>query len=180
MTIEYEPAQMYAQCGLAAAVAAQLHGMQVAYPDFIDLVASFTFIPLMEYSLEALFTTNWDIEYTNHFGAWRGKLNEAEQGIGRRICSIARELRAEASASAFKCDQKITVWPHARAADTARGAPIPRALCLRPAPLGHPPVRRGQDKDRWYEESIPRADALYDEHLAQLEKDRIDNGEEIF
>jgi hypothetical protein len=34
-------------------------------------------------------------------------------------------------------------------------------------------------KDRWYEESIPRADARYDQHLAQLEKESIDNGEEI-
>ena len=29
---------------------------------------------------------------------------------------------------------------------------------------------------RFYERMIPIADALYDEHLAELEKDEVDNG----
>lgn len=41
----------------------------------------------------------------------------------------------------------------------------------------------GGDKtgnNRWYEEYVPRADELYDEHLAQLKREgAIDDGEEI-
>ncbi len=37
----------------------------------------------------------------------------------------------------------------------------------------------GGDKtgnNRWYEENVPRADALYDEHLATLEKEKLQDG----
>ena len=37
----------------------------------------------------------------------------------------------------------------------------------------------GGDKtgnNRWYDENVPRADALYDEHLATLKKEKLQDG----
>ena len=119
----------------------------------------------------------WDVEYTDHFGAWWDGLSEAEQesvaasvrlleeygpnlrhphstGINGSRYSHMRELRVQHEGRPYR----------------ALYAFDPRRAAI---------LLLGGDKtgnDRWYDESIPRADALYDEHLAQLRLEGANDG----
>lgn len=110
----------------------------------------------------------WEVEYTDEFGGWWEGLSEGEQESVR-----AGVLRLEEKGPALGRPL----------ADTVSGSRHPNMKELRP-PGGNLRVlfafdpRRmaillvGGDKtDRWrefYEEKIPEADRLYDEHLEEL------------
>lgn len=110
----------------------------------------------------------WEVEYTDEFGAWWETLSEAEQ---RAVIPAVGMLEEEGPALGRPL------------ADTVAGSRHPNMKELRP-PHGNLRIlfafdpRRmaillvGGDKTgRWrefYEEKIPEADRLYDEHLEEL------------
>lgn len=113
----------------------------------------------------------WEVEYTDEFGAWWETLSEAEQ---RAAIPAVGMLEEEGPALGRPL------------ADTVAGSRHPNMKELRP-PHGNLRIlfafdpRRmaillvGGDKTgRWrefYEEKIPEADRLYDEHLEELREE---------
>jgi hypothetical protein len=121
--------------------------------------------------------TEWPVEYTDDFEAWWESLTEAEQeDVAAKVILLQRLGPA-------------LPRPHA---DAVRFSRHPNMKELRIQHAGRPyrvlyafdPRRSailliGGDKtgnDRWYEIFIPRADRLYDEHLASLRGEGLIDG----
>lgn len=114
----------------------------------------------------------WEVEYTDEFERWWDDLSEPEQE------SIA------ASVALLEARGPNLPYPHSSGIQGSRYGQMRE---LRVQHQGRPyrvlyafDPRRvailliGADKtgnDRWYEEYVPRADAIYDEHLAQLKRE---------
>jgi len=119
----------------------------------------------------------WDVEYTDEFGDWWTGLNEAERE------SIT------ATVDLLESDGPNLRYPHTSGINGSRHDHM-RELRIQHA--GRPyrvlfafDPRRcailliGGDKtgnDRWYDENIPVADRLYDDHLETLKSEGLKNG----
>ena len=122
----------------------------------------------------------WGVEYTDEFEGWWEGLDEGEQE------SIA------ASVTLLETCGPNLGFPHSSGINNARHDHMRE---LRTQHQGRPyrtlyafDPRRcvilliGGDKtgnDRWYEEHIPAADRLYDEHLEELGKAGLIDGKKI-
>jgi hypothetical protein len=122
----------------------------------------------------------WDVEYTPVFGDWWDELKEDEQ------VSVA------ASVALLEHYGPSLPFPHSSGIHGSRHSHMRE---LRVQHGGRPyrvlyafdPRRAailllGGDKTgkaRWYELNVPRADALYDEHLAQLKEEGAGDAREI-
>jgi hypothetical protein len=116
----------------------------------------------------------WEIEYTDEFGGWWDSLTTDEQESLAASVELLRQLGPQLPR------------PHA---DTIRGSRHSHLKELRTQHLGRPlrtlfafdPRRTailliGGDKtgdDRFYQQMVPLADRLYDEHLQQLRKEGL-------
>lgn len=116
----------------------------------------------------------WEIEYTDEFGRWWDALTEREQESVRASVKLLGDYGPNLK------------FPHSSGIETSKHGHLRE---LRTQHEGRPyrtlyafdPRRAailliGGDKtgnDRWYEEFVPIADGLYDEHLAQLKKERL-------
>ena len=116
----------------------------------------------------------WEVEYTDEFGVWWETLTEDEQDSLRFSVDL---LTASGPQLAR---------PHV---DTVRGSKHPNMKELRTQHRGSPlrtffafdPRRTailliGGDKtgrDRFYQETLRKADKLYDEHLEDLKKEGL-------
>lgn len=116
----------------------------------------------------------WEIEYTDEFEAWWESLSEEEQSDIDASVGLLMD-----------CGPSLG-YPHSTQIVTSRH---PHMRELRIQHAGRPyrtlyafDPRRcailliGGDKtgnDRWYEEYVPKADALYDEHLQTLIKEGL-------
>lgn len=116
----------------------------------------------------------FDVEYTDEFEQWWGNLSEAEQISISASVELLEEYGTKLS------------FPHSSGIKNSRHG---RMRELRIQHEGRPyrilysfdPIRNaillfGGDKtgnDRWYEENVPIADDLYDEHLEQLKKEGL-------
>ena len=114
----------------------------------------------------------WDVEYTDQFEEWWNGLDSAEQEDVAAKVGLLEE-----------CGPALG-RPHV---DTIRGSRHPNMKELIVQHAGRPyrilfafdPRRSailliGGDKtgrDRWYEEYVPRADRLYDQHLETLRRE---------
>lgn len=114
----------------------------------------------------------WDVEYTDKFGLWWDELTEAEQE------SVA------ATVGLLEIAGPKLPFPYSSGIESSRHGHM-RELRIQHA--GHPyrvlyafDPRRcavlllGGDKtgnDRWYDQFVPIADRLYDEHLDLLRKE---------
>jgi len=113
---------------------------------------------------------SWEVEFCDEFGQWWEGLNAAEQKSVDFTVSLLQEV-----GPALR-------MPHSSGVEMSRHAHMRE---LRIQHEGRPyrvlyafdPRRTailliGGDKtgnNRWYEEYVPRADAIYDEHLRELE-----------
>ena len=111
----------------------------------------------------------WEVEFTDEFGAWWDSLSAEEQESARTSVNLLREFGP------------TLPFPHSSGISGSRHSHM-RELRIQHA--GRPyrvlyafdPTRTailliGGDKtgnDRWYEEFVPQADRLYDEHLDTL------------
>ncbi len=119
----------------------------------------------------------WDVEFTDEFDRWWNGLSEDEQDS---VDQMVRLLQMRGPSLGR---------PHADLIQSSRHSNMKE---LRVQHLGKPyrvlfafdPKRcaillTGGDKtgnDRWYEEFVPIADPLYEEHLLALEKEKKNNG----
>jgi len=115
---------------------------------------------------------SWEVEFSDEFGRWWGGLNAAEQKSVDFTVSLLQEVGPTLR------------MPHSSGIEMSRHSHMRE---LRVQHEGRPyrvlyafDPRRvailliGGDKtgnNRWYEENVPRADAIYDEHLRELESE---------
>jgi hypothetical protein len=113
----------------------------------------------------------WEVEFSDEFGEWWDGLDAPEQKSVDFTVSLLQELGPTLR------------MPHSSKVETSRHAQMRE---LRIQHEGRPyrvlyafdPRRAailliGGDKtgkDRWYQEYVPRADAIYDRHLRELER----------
>jgi hypothetical protein len=115
----------------------------------------------------------WEVEFTDEFGAWWGKLTEDEQVS---VDAAVRMLEAAGPRLPFPHTSGIGRSRHGhmrelRVQHNGRPYRILYAFDPRRAAI----LLVGGDKtgnDRWYEDYVPVADRLYDEHLATLQKEQ--------
>lgn len=117
----------------------------------------------------------WDVEVTDEFVGWWDALDEEEQKsidvgvtlLEERGPSLPFPYSSGISQSRFSHMRELRVQHHGDpyrvlyAFDPRRTA----ILLLGGSKVGN---------DRWYDENIPRADALYERHLELLRKERLD------
>ncbi len=119
----------------------------------------------------------WEVEYTDEFGAWWDGLTEGEQesvrasvklladfgpglpfphssGVASSKHGNMRELRVQHAGRPYRV---LYAFDHRRCAILLIGG-------------------EKTGKDRWYEEYVPIADRLYDEHLETLRKEGLKDG----
>jgi hypothetical protein len=117
----------------------------------------------------------WPVEYTNEFGDWWDTLTEAEQ---ISIDAHVRNLEQRGPNLPFPYSSGITGSRHARMRELrvqSGGKPLRIFYAFDPRRMAI--LLIGGDKtgdQRFYERMIPIADVLYDEHLAELEKEKDD------
>jgi hypothetical protein len=130
------------------------------YPDFI---------PLTEYSLEIIFSMPWEVEYTDAFEAWWDQLDEAEQ---ESVDASVELLEKQGPALSFPHSSQIAGFKHGKLRELRiqhRGRPYRVLYAFDPRRTAL--LLLGGDKtgnSRWYEQHVPRANALFRSHLVRL------------
>jgi hypothetical protein len=119
----------------------------------------------------------WNVEYTDEFGAWWDTLEVSEQ---ESLDASVRLLEERGPTLGFPHSSGLgsSKHGHMRELRTQHGGHPLRTL------YAFDPRRTailliGGDKtgnDRWYEEFVPVADRLYDDHLEQLQKEGLKDG----
>lgn len=117
----------------------------------------------------------WLVEYTNEFGEWWTELSDSEQVS---VAAHVRKLEQSGPNLPFPYSSGIETSRHAHMRELriqSGGTPlrvfyafVPRRVAI---------LLIGGDKSgskRFYDRMIPAADALYDEHLIELNKEKDD------
>ncbi|HEX6849854.1 MAG TPA: type II toxin-antitoxin system RelE/ParE family toxin [Candidatus Polarisedimenticolaceae bacterium] len=119
----------------------------------------------------------WDVEYTPVFGRWWAALNEEEQ---ISVDAVVRLLERFGPALPFPHSSRIATSRHPRMRELRiqhHGRPLRVLYAFDPRRTAI--LLFGGDKtgrDRWYEEAVPIADALLDEHLETLHRKGHEDG----
>jgi len=117
--------------------------------------------------------TEWIVEYTDEFGTWWDTLAEADHIA---IDAHVRELERKGPNLPFPYSSGITGSRHAHLRELRiqrGGRPIRIFYAFDPRRIAI--LLIGGDKTgdrRFYERYVPTADRLYDEHLAELEREK--------
>ena len=122
----------------------------------------------------------WDIEFTGEFERWWNGLSEDEQvsvdSAVRLLAMVGPTLRhpysSGVSSSRHSRMRELRVQHQGRPYRVLYAFDSRRVALLLVA----------GDKTgnaRWYEEYVPLADRLYDEHLAALKKEGVSDGKEV-
>jgi hypothetical protein len=112
---------------------------------------------------------SWEVEFTDEFGAWWSVLDEDEQ---ESVATTIQLLQAKGPALPFPHSSDVRESRHGRMRELRvqhRGKPYRVLYAFDPRRVAI--LLLGGNKegdDRWYEEHVPRADALYDDHLEVL------------
>jgi len=114
----------------------------------------------------------WDVEYTDHFEEWWNGLDSAEQedvaakvGLLEECGPALGRPHVDTIRSSRHPNMKELIVQHAGRPYRILFAFDPRRSAI---------LLIGGDKtgrDRWYEEYVPRADRLYDQHLETLRRE---------
>ena len=122
----------------------------------------------------------WLVEYTDEFEKWWSKLSEDEQVS---IDASVRLLEARGPDLGFPHSSSINGSKHGHMRELRTqhdGRPYRTLYAF--DPLRAAILLIGGDKtgsNRRYEVHVPIADRLYDEHMLQLKKEGLINGEKI-
>lgn len=121
--------------------------------------------------------TKWEVEYTDEFGDWWCRLDEAEQ---ESVDATVRLLESAGPWLGFPFSSKINGSKHAHMRELRiqhHGHPFRILYAFDPRRCAI--LLIGGDKTgdgRWYMHYIPVADRLYDEHLETLKQEGPGNG----
>ena len=114
----------------------------------------------------------WDVEYTNEFEDWWEELDEDEQVA---IAAMVELLEAKGPQLPHPYSSGVNGSRHGHMRELRiqhKGRPYRVLYAFDPCRTAI--LLLGGDKtgnDRWYEENVPIADKLYDEHLTTLKKE---------
>jgi hypothetical protein len=120
---------------------------------------------------------NWDVEYTDEFGAWWDALTAGEQ---KSLVASVGLLEKKGPLLGFPYSTAITSSRHEHMRELRTqitGRPFRTLYAFDPRRTAI--LLIGGDKtgnDRWYEEYVPVADRLYDDHLEQLRMEGLIDG----
>jgi hypothetical protein len=121
----------------------------------------------------------WDIEVTAEFEHWWDALDESEREDVRSTVGLLEE---HGPTLRFPYSSGVVASKHPRMRELRiqhEGRPYRVLYAFDPRRAGI--LLIGGDKtgnDRWYEENVPLADRLYDEHLAELKREQeSENGD---
>lgn len=116
----------------------------------------------------------FEVEYTDQFELWWEKLSEAEQISIAAIVGLLENLGPKLG---FPYSSGINDSKHSHMRELRiQHAGSPYRVLYAFDPRRTALLLLGGDKtgnERWYESAIPKADALYDEHLNTLKKERL-------
>lgn len=119
----------------------------------------------------------WEVEYTDEFGDWWGTLTEAEQESIRASVKLLGEFGPNLR---YPHTSGINASRHGNMRELrVQHAGRPYRLLFAFDPRRCAILLLGGDKtgnDRWYDENVPVADRLYDEHLDSLRKEGLTDG----
>lgn len=113
----------------------------------------------------------WDVEYTNEFGDWWGRLTENEQAS---VAASVQLLEIKGPSLPFPHSSGINGSRHGHMRELRvqhQGRPYRVLYAFDPRRAAI--LLIGGDKtgdDRWYDTHVPMADRLYDEHLVEIGK----------
>jgi hypothetical protein len=116
----------------------------------------------------------WDVEYTDEFEAWWVELDESTQVA---IDAVVRVLEVRGAELPFPYGSKINASRHSHMRELRiqhKGEPYRILYAFDPRRTAI--LLLGGNKggeNRWYEENIPKADALYDEHIEELKREGL-------
>lgn len=119
----------------------------------------------------------WDVEFTDEFGVWWDTLDGEEQDAIDVVVGLLEEKGPQLP---FPQSSKITSSRHGHLRELRiqyRGEPYRILYAFDPrrvAMLLIGGTKMGDD--RWYEKHVPKADALYDEHLEEVRREGLING----
>jgi hypothetical protein len=117
---------------------------------------------------------HWEVEYTDEFGDWWNGLAEAEQESVDASVHLLEE-RGPQLGHPHSSGIARSKHPHMRELRVQhRGRPYRVLYAFDPRRTAI--LLIGGDKTgnvRWYEDHVPLADRLYDEHLAALRKEGV-------
>jgi hypothetical protein len=119
----------------------------------------------------------WEVEFTDHFEQWWTDLTDDEQvAVNAKVLLLQRvgpalgRPHADVIHSSRHPNMKELIVQHAGHPFRVLYAFDPRRCAM---------LLLGGDKtgnDRWYEELVPVADRLFDEHLAALQREGRNDG----
>jgi hypothetical protein len=119
----------------------------------------------------------WSVEYTDEFEAWWNTLAEAEQEAVDASVGLLIERGPQLG---FPHSSAIRGSRHEHLRDLRiqeGGRPYRVLYAFDPRRTALLLIGGGKaGNDRWYEEQVPVADRLYDEHLRQLKREGSTNG----
>lgn len=114
----------------------------------------------------------WEVEFTDDFELWWNTLTESEQDSIDRTVHLLKEL---GPLLPDRYSKPIMTSRHAHMRELRvqhAGEPIRILYAFDPRRVAL--LLLGGNKtgdDRWYERSVPKADALYDKHLKDLARE---------
>jgi hypothetical protein len=119
----------------------------------------------------------WLVEYTNEFGAWWDNLAEAEQVS---VDAHVRKLEERGPHLPFPYSSGIVGSLHSHLRELrvqSGGKPLRIFYAFDPRRVAILLIGGNKSGDkRFYDRMIPLADDLYDEHLAELDREAKDGG----
>lgn len=116
----------------------------------------------------------WDVEFTDEFGVWWDTLTEGAQDEIDRVVGL---LEGRGPQLGYPYSSGVTTSRHAHMRELRvqyQGRPVRVLYAFDPRRSAI--LLIGGDKTgqgRWYEEYVPIADALYDEHLETLRREGL-------
>ena len=117
-----------------------------------------------------IYHVEWAIEYTDMFGEWWHDLSETEQ---EDVAAVVELLEIKGPQLPFPHSSGISGSKHSHMRELRiqhAGRPYRVLYAFDPRRMAI--LLLGGDKtgnDRWYDENVPVADRLYDEHIETLE-----------
>ncbi len=122
----------------------------------------------------------WDVEYTDEFGDWWGTLDEGTQVAIDAVVGLL-EIKGPQLPFPYSSDVRGSRFGQMRELRVQhKGQPyrVLYAFDPRRAAILLIGGNKGGN-NRWYEEYVPIADKLYEEHLAALKKEGLTDGKKV-
>jgi len=115
---------------------------------------------------------SWNVEYTDEFGEWWKGLSEDQQEDFAAMVKLLMDHGPQLPFPYSSGIQRVKACPHARIA--SGGKPLRGFYAFDPRRTAILLIGGGKTgDDRFYETTIPVADRLYDDYLAELKKEGL-------